>query len=302
MKMRSKLILIVLFILIVLSLFSLYKISEFKNSIHQTKDGSEVTSKIQKQAKNNEPISIALFGVDSNKERAKENTGQRTDTIILASIDPKDNKTKLLTIPRDTRSKISSNSNYEKISHAYAYGGPETAMNTIENNFDVPIDAYATVDMDGFEETVDTLGGLTIESNATFQYNGSEFETGETTKLDGKSALDYVRSRKQLGSGGDEGRTERQRQVIEALAKESDNKSNILKINNFMDIIENNMKTDLSLNDIKSIYTNYKSASKNVDKLSIQGNNMIGADGLWYFEPNIQDKKQTVQEYNDNLK
>lgn len=89
MKMRSKLILIVLFILIVLSLFSLYKISEFKNSIHQTKDGSEVTSKIQKQAKNNEPISIALFGVDSNKERAKENTGQRTDTIILASIDPR---------------------------------------------------------------------------------------------------------------------------------------------------------------------------------------------------------------------
>ncbi|SUN43938.1 LCP family protein [Staphylococcus saprophyticus] len=71
----------------------------------------------------------------------------------------------------------------EKIAHAYAYGGPKTAMNTLRQNLDVPIDAYITVDMDGLKKMIDILDGVTVTSNATFSYNGSSFKEGEKVKL-----------------------------------------------------------------------------------------------------------------------
>lgn len=149
---------------------------------------------------------------------------------------------------------------------------------------------------------IDIFDGVTLKSNATFSYNGSSFKKGKRVTLKGEKALNYVRSRKQVGAGGDEGRTARQRQVIDALAKSASNSFNIFKLNKVLKVSEKNVKTDLSLSDLKTIYTDYKNSAKSIDKMSINGQNLIESDGIWYFEPDQTDLANKVKAYKDNLK
>jgi len=271
-------------------------------AIHDSDRTDEATKATQEKIKNNKPISIAIFGVDSDVKRAEENMGQRTDTLLIASINPEKNKTKLISIPRDMNSNIPEVAGNQKIAHAYAYGGPKTAMATLRQNLDVPVDAYVTLDMDGFKKMIDIFDGVTVTSNATFSYNGSSFKEGQKVKLDGDKALNYVRSRKEEGAGGDEGRTERQRQVIDALSKKANGSSNLFKLNKILKVSEENVKTDLNVGDLKSLYSNYKDATESIDKESIDGENLIESDGVWYFEPNEEDKNVKINVYKNNLK
>ncbi|XVL11547.1 hypothetical protein WKW46_13275 [Staphylococcus xylosus] len=101
---------------------------------------------------------------------------------------------------------------------------------------------------------------------------------------------------------GDEGRTERQRQVIDALSKKANGSSNLFKINKILKVSEENVKTDLNVGDLKSLYSNYKDATDSIDKESIDGENLIETDGVWYFEPNEEDKNVKINEYKNNLK
>lgn len=198
---KGKIVITILILLIIVIGFFTYKLIHLNQSIHDSQKSGEESKAAHAKIKSKKPISIAIFGVDSDIERAEENMGQRTDTLLIASINPEKKKTKLISIPRDMSSEIPGVAGNEKIAHAYAYGGPKTAMNTLRQNLDVPIDAYITVDMDGFEKMIDIFDGVTVTSNATFSYNGSSFKEGEKVKLDGENALNYVRSRKEDGAG-----------------------------------------------------------------------------------------------------
>ncbi|MBO3077531.1 LytR family transcriptional regulator [Mammaliicoccus vitulinus] len=299
---KGKVLITILIILIIVIVFFTYKLIHLNQSIYDSQSTNEEAKTIQEKIKSKEPISIAIFGVDSDVERAEENMGQRTDTLLIASINPEKKKTKLISVPRDMSSKIPGVTDNEKIAHAYAYGGPKTAMKTLRQNLDVPIDAYITVDMDGFEKIIDIFDGVTVTSNATFSYNGSSFKEGEKVKLDGENALNYVRSRKEDGAGGDEGRAERQRQVIDTLAKSASETSSIFKLNKVLKVSENNVKTNLTVGNLKSLYSNYKDAAQSMEKMSIEGENLIETDGVWYFEPDEADKKYKIEEYKNNLK
>ena len=175
-------------------------------------------------------------------------------------------------------------------------------MDTIRQNLDVPIDSYVTVDMDGFKKMIDIFDGVNVTSNATFNYNGSSFKEGKKENLSGDSALNYVRSRKEEGAGGDEGRTARQRQVIDALAQSAHESSSIFKLNKILKVSEKNVKTNLNVADLKSLYSGYKEAVQSMDKMSIDGENLIESDGVWYFEPDQADMTDKVNEYKSNLK
>lgn len=271
-------------------------------SIHDPQNTGKESKATQEKIKAKKPISIAIFGVDSDVEREADNMGQRTDTLLIASINPEKKETKLISIPRDMSSDIPGVEGNEKIAHAYAYGGPKVAMDTIRQNLDVPIDSYVTVDMDGFKKMIDIFDGVNVTSNATFNYNGSSFKEGKKENLSGDSALNYVRSRKEEGAGGDEGRTARQRQVIDALAQSARESSSIFKLNKILKVSEKNVKTNLNVADLKSLYSGYKEAVQSMDKMSIDGENLIESDGVWYFEPDQADMTDKVNEYKSNLK
>ncbi|MFP3489657.1 LCP family protein, partial [Staphylococcus sp. SIMBA_130] len=90
-------------------------------------------------------ISILLMGVDE-----RENDQGRSDTMIMITVNPNDNSMMMFNIPRDTRTEIIGRGTVEKMNHAYAYGGVEMAMDTVENFLDVPIDYYFKVNMEAF--------------------------------------------------------------------------------------------------------------------------------------------------------
>lgn len=299
---KGKVLIIILILLLSVIGFFVYKYIHLNQSIHDSESTSKESKAIQEKIKSKKPISIAIFGVDSDIERAEEGMGQRTDSLLIASINPEKNQTKLISIPRDMNSEIPGINGNEKIAHAYAYGGPETAIDTLKQNFDVPIDAYVTLDMDGFKKMIDIFEGVTVTSNATFSYNGSSFKEGEKVNLDGESALNYVRSRKEEGAGGDEGRAARQRQVIDGLSKSASESSNIFKLNKILKVSESNLKTNLNVRDLKSLYSNYKDATQSIKKMSIDGENIVESDGIWYFEPYETDKRNKIDEYKNNLK
>lgn len=152
---------------------------------------------------------IALFGLDR-----RETTGNtRSDTIMIATLDTKNKKAKLTSIMRDTYVNIPSRG-MDKINHAYAYGGPELAIRTINENFDMNIRDYAMVDFFGMADIIDALGGVTIDVKPEEVSRTGVSSAGLQT-LNGEQAVKYSRIR-YVGNGDFE-RTERQRKILEQL-------------------------------------------------------------------------------------
>ncbi|MEB8305384.1 LCP family protein [Staphylococcus xylosus] len=292
-------IIIVLALLIILAAgFIFYKLTTLNSSINNPLDRKHSELR-DKPLKDGEPISVALFGIDSDEVRDSEQGGQRSDSIVLLSINPKDKKTEMISVPRDTHAKIVGKGTEEKINHAYAYGGPDMAVQSVEKLMDVPIDHYASINMDGVSTLIDEVNGVDVISNASFKVRDYTFKQGKKQHMDGKEALAFMRSRKEAGAGGDEGRQARQQLVIEAVAKKSINPSSIPKINTIFNAVEDNVKTDLSLTELNGIRSDYKAAQKNINRHTLKGENTIGDDGLYYFYPG--DNEQTIKDYKDNL-
>ena len=230
--------------------------------------------------KNGDPFTIALFGVDSDEKRKQQGGGERSDTIMVLSINPKEKKTELVSIPRDTKAEIAGRGTEEKINHAYAYGGPNMAVKTIEKLMNVPIDHYATIDMDGLHDMIDTLGGVDVVSNSTFTMGANHFVKGEKTHVDGDAAMDFIRSRKEDGAAS---------------------ASSITHFNTLMNQIQKNVKTDLKLGDLNTIRTKYKDANDQVNRHQLEGEGGIQNDGLYYFIPSDASKNENTQLLRDNL-
>lgn len=293
----------ILFILAIIAIAYLaFKIFAVGGAIHNPLDRnySELRSK-EVDLDKGEPFSIALFGVDSDSVRESEGSGERSDTIMLLSVNPKTKTTDMISIPRDTQAEIVGQGTTEKINHAYAYGGPDMAVKSLESLMNVPIDHYATVNMDGLKETIDTLGGIDVVSNATFSVNNHQFNEGEQVHLDGGEAMAFIRSRKEEGAGGDFGRQERQQLVLQGLANKLSGVSSIANFNALMDQLGNNVTTDLSLGELNTIRSKYKDANDTVNRHTLEGSGGIQDDGVYYFIPDENNKQELVQMYRDNL-
>ena len=151
-------------------------------------DFSNATSELREtdvSFRNGDPISVVLFGTDDDQERNESGMGQRSDTIMVVTLNPNTDEGRIVSIPRDTRAEIAERGTVEKINHAYAYGGPEMAKRTVENFLDLPIDHFVSINMDGFTTIIDEIGGITITSQDTFEQSGYQFTAGETYEMDG---------------------------------------------------------------------------------------------------------------------
>lgn len=306
-KVLLTIIIIVVILAIIAGVYLFSKIHSLSDSITNPldRDKSELRDK---PAKEGDPMTVVLYGIDDDAQREQQGMGQRSDSIVLMSINPKDKKTVMVSVPRDTRAKIVGKGTIEKINHAYAYGGPKMAVNSLEKLMDVPVDHYISIDMDGVKTVVDELGGVNVTSNASFTTkttNGTySFKQGQSYKMDGKKALAYMRSRKEDGAGGDEGRQLRQQQVITAVAREAFSVNSVTKLNGMFKAAQDNLKTDLSFVQLNRFKSDYDKAQDNVERLTINGQNALGDDNLYYFYPDknsLNDVKKKLKE-NLNLK
>lgn len=214
---------------------------------------------------------IVLFGVDNTSGGY---TG-RSDNIIIFSLNEKTNEVKMTSIYRDTYVKVDGYG-YTKINHAYAYGGPELAMNTINKNLDLNIKEFVTINFKVVEDVVDAVGGVTIKLSAAEAAQISGVSGAGTYTLNGDQALQYGRIRK---IDSDFQRTERMRTVISAVFSKVRNMS-LTKLNKLVDKILPKVKTNIKTADITEIITKlpsikigdstgwpYKTTGKTIDGL-----------------------------------
>ncbi len=239
--------------------------------------------------------------------------GGRTDSMMIASVNKKDNTIKLTSIMRDCYVEIPGH-NPNKLNAAYSFGGIDLLVETIEQNFKIKIDGYATVNFDSFEKIVDILGGVDIELGAeeARYLNSTNYISNPAYRnvkagmnhLNGNQALGYSRVRKVVTLGGannDFGRTLRQRRVLNAIFEEYKSK-NLFELMSIMDQILPLVKTDLSGSDISSvlqaivenrIFTieNYRIPAND---MYTGGRNEVGSVLLLDFEANIKELYRVI--------
>lgn len=205
---------------------------------------------------------IAIFGVDSRSSNLGR--GNRSDCIIIASINNSTKDVKLLSVYRDTYVQIEGYG-LDKINHAYSFGEAPLALKTLNTNFDLNIKEFVTVNFDSVSEAVDALGGVNIkvEENEINYINGYQKETSRVTgkemvpvthsglqTLNGVQAVSYGRIR--YTEGGDYKRTERMRDVVEAMFQKLKTKS-VGEINNILDTVLPKVYTNISTSEMISM-------------------------------------------------
>ena len=223
-----------------------------------------------------EPFSLLLLGVD---ERA-EDVG-RSDTIIVLTVNPTTNSIKMVSIPRDTYTEIIGMDKIDKINHAYAFGGIEMSLHSVENLLNIPIDYVVQVNMESFLQIVDIVGGVTVENPTAFTEDGFTFNEGNI-HLDGQQALSYVRMR-MSDPLGDFGRQARQKQVLQAVLKEGASINSLLNYKEFLSIFEQNIRTNMTFDQMMDIQKGYKNALNQVDTIAFEHGEGKRMDGIWYY-------------------
>ncbi|MFD2215011.1 LytR family transcriptional regulator [Metabacillus endolithicus] len=263
-------------------------------TIHEDID-REVSEKRPEQVvfTEKDPISILLMGVDERKGDVG-----RADTLILMTVNPNTNSTQMVSIPRDTRTEIVGKGTQDKINHAYAYGGTQMAIDTVENFLDVPVDYFVKINMDSFKDTVDAVGGVTVENTLDFSYDGHDFPKGTLT-LDGEEALAYTRMRKE-DPRGDFGRQDRQRQVIEGVMKKGASITSITKFGDMFNVVQHNVKTNLTFDEMWDIQENYKEASGNLTQFQVEGSG-DKIDGVYYYIVPEEDRLALSKKLKEHL-
>ncbi|MDQ0883037.1 LytR family transcriptional regulator [Peribacillus sp. V2I11] len=240
-----------------------------------------------------EPFSMLMLGVDE-----RDGDKGRSDTMIVLTVNPQKKSVKMLSIPRDTRTEIIGHGTQDKINHAFAFGGAKMSMDTIENFLDIPIDYYMKINMEGFKDIVDAVGGVTVQNDLDFTSDGIHFAKGTHT-LNGKEALAYSRMRHDDPSG-DFGRQSRQRAIIEAVIKEGASLSSLTKYDEVFDALGNNIQTNLTFDDMMDIQKNYRDASKSITQSSINGNG-TKIDGIYYYIVSDEEKEKVQSELKEQL-
>lgn len=189
-----------------------------------------------------------------------------TDTVMIMSIAPETKQVAILSLPRDLYVPIIDTSSYTKLNSLYQYGlsnqtGVDPLKKAIEHITGEPIHYFATIDFDGFEKIVDTLGGIAVDVPRDFKdtrYPGKNYsyETFEIKKgwqtLDGETALKYVRER-HADPEGDFGRAKRQQQVIQAIRSKAFSLGtlfNIVTVDKLVETLGESIKTDMSIGDM----------------------------------------------------
>lgn len=228
-KWKKRMLMLVIVLVICVGAYSIklyLSIHAAMKDIHKPLVKSEaIVAPIKKQNNTEvtQPFSVLLLGVDERKGDVG-----RSDTMIVVTVNPKQQSLKMLSIPRDTRAQIVGNNTVEKINHAYARGGIPMTIASVEKLLNLPIDYYVKVNMEGFLQIIDVLEGITVHNDVALTAGNHVFPVGQIT-LNAEQALVFSRIRYE-DPRGDFGRQVRQRQIIEAILNKANSVSLLWKI------------------------------------------------------------------------
>ncbi len=299
MSLKKIIIKIILWIILLIFLggvfyagFFLYKLNSFENKIANPDKPKEtvidtlksITTNSSSQLKESSDgrINILLLGIGGKENNAPN----LTDTIMIASVNLKTNQVALLSIPRDLYVTVPTFNVQTKINAVYQLGlnsgsnDAKTIKDTIKNITGLDINYYAVLNFQGFRDIINAIGGINITSDrdiydATYPGPNNSYTIFKLDKgfhhMDGETALKYARERHD-DPQGDFGRAKRQQQIIQATKNKIFSAStlfDVFAINNLVDALGENIKTDISTQDLDAFYE----LSKKLDTVNI--NNVV---------------------------
>lgn len=201
-------------------------------------------------------MNLLLMGVDSNGRHAQRWLNTRSDTMIVASLDPDSKTVGLVSIPRDSRLRIAEGHGMDKINSAHAIGGPELAVQTVQEDFGIPIDHYVVIDTQGLKKVFEVLGPANVLVEKRMRY--TDHAAGLNVALDpGEQTLtpaqmeEYVRFRHD--QRGDLGRIERQQWFLRQISAKLREPQVVLKLPQLFSLATEYVVTDLSVQDMANI-------------------------------------------------
>ena len=264
-------------ILVAGTVFILSRISKTEDAIHQKVETVQLRDK---ELTDDSSFSVLLLGIDNGAYGRDTEVG-RSDTMLLVTVNPKQKKTTMISIPRDSYTEIIGYGTFDKINHAYAFGKEKFSINSVQNMLNIPIDYYVTVDMNGLIGLVNAVGGIEVTPTLTFTYENESFTEGITRHVDGEAALRYARMRYD-DTEGDTGRQKRQQYVIQKLVEKLLSLASVTKYEEILRTLENPVRTNFTVEKLFQIAQTHKEALQHFESDTINGDGaMIG--GIYYF-------------------
>lgn len=181
-------------------------------SIDDEQERQDLEDALVEPVARDESFYVLILGRDARPG----DDASRSDVTMLARIDPATGTVTLVSIPRDTM--VTINGSTQKINAANAFAGAAGAVRCVSQFAGVDISHYVSIDFEGLVEVVDMLGGIWVDIPESFSAGGYRFQEGEQL-LTGEQALVFVRDRHHV-SGGDFGRAQAQRLVVEAILRQ----------------------------------------------------------------------------------
>lgn len=242
-------------------------------------------------------VNILCMGIDDNwTDKDQVYTAQaRTDTLFLLSLDLKNKKAAMLSIPRDTYTHIAGTHWNFKVNAAYETGGPQRAIDTVDELLGVRADHYLVLNIDATKKMVDALGGVDVNVEHEMHYHDKwghlsiDLMPGPQ-HLNGVQAVGFARYRhpdagkKVTPEDGDERRTYRQHVLLRGMIEKAKMFANASQPDKLMDVAMSTIRTDLTrtqLLDLAAIFRGVPQDS--IRTATLPGEDFRGKDGAWLY-------------------
>lgn len=280
-------------ILVAIGGFALYEYNTVKNAADTAYRsgglGNAENGSKNSVISNSKPIAILLMGTDTGA-LGRTYKG-RTDSIMVAVLNPKTKKTTLVSFERDQQVNLPDypENSPSKLNAAYAYGNAKELAKVLKKYYNIPINAYVLINMGGLKTIVNKVGGVDIAPILSFSYEGYTFTRGKTTHMDGAKALAYSRMRYD-DPEGDYGRQKRQRQVLSALLNKAESATTLLNPS-FISSLSKQVQTDLTFSDMTSMAKRYLAATKDLKTDYTHGTSYM-QDGVSYQKISVSERQR----------
>ena len=264
------------------AMFASSSLFEDDNPVRRIVNGNE-----EELIKAKDKSIVLIMGVDK-----REDDVGRSDTLMIATIDPRLDQATLLSIPRDTRVKIRGRG-YDKINAAYAYGGVALTESTVENFLGIDIDHYVQIDTNSFVKIIDAIGGVDIDVEKRMFYEDPWDDNGGLVidlypgqqHMDGKTAVTYVRYR---DSEGDIGRVKRQQAFMAACMEKVTSPEIVPRIPKIVREVIDAVETDMSLRQLLELAGALKAAAQNGLETDMVPGYPLYIDDISYWIPDVE--------------
>lgn len=208
------------------------------------------------------PVSILLMGTQDDK--SGRNYSGKTDSMMVVTINPESRKTSIVNIDSDTSIVVPG---YEDkspatIGTAYSFGSAKTAITAVEKLLNVPIDFYAVVNMNGLDQVIDSVKGVSVTPSESFKSQGYTFTKNKRVHMDSQKALAY--------SKRDKDSAVHQFEILSAILRKSDSFASLMN-QDFYNALAKETQTDLTFDDFRALTKNFIDNDNQISKMQLKG-------------------------------